>query len=162
MHDTQDKEVSGYHTGTVWPHDNALIARGMTRYGLSAQASRIFTGLFDAAMYCDLYRLPELFCGFARQLGEGPVMYPVACAPQAWSAAALFLLLQGCLGLTANALERKISFTHPSLPPFLTEVRIVNLTVRDAAADVMVVRHEHDISVNVLRQKGQLEVVVLP
>jgi len=151
----------GYHTGTVWPHDNALIARGMTRYGLSAPAARIFTGLFDAAMYCDLYRLPELFCGFKRHAGEGPVMYPVACAPQAWSAAAVFLLLQGCLGLTVNALERKISFGRPSLPPFLTEVRIMNLTVQDASADVLIVRHERDISVNVLRQNGHLEVVVL-
>jgi glycogen debranching enzyme len=152
----------GYHTGTVWPHDNALIARGMTRYKLSAHASRLFTGLFDAAMYCDLNRLPELFCGFKRQPGEGPVMYPVACAPQAWSAASIFLVLQGCLGLRADARERKISFAHPVLPPFLSEVRILDLTVGAASADVQIVRHEQDISVTVLRQKGQVEVVVLP
>jgi glycogen debranching enzyme len=152
----------GYHTGTVWPHDNALIACGMTRYGMSEQAARIFAGIFDAAMYCDLLRLPELFCGFPRERGEGPVLYPVACAPQAWSAGAVLLLLQGCLGLTVNALERKISFSHPSLPPFLADVKILNLLVGDAAADVQVVRHEHDISVNVLRQEGQLDVVVRP
>jgi len=152
----------GYHIGSVWPHDNALIASGMMRYGFSPEASRIFTGLFDAAMYCDLYRVPELFCGFPREMGEGPVFYPVACAPQAWSAAAVFLLLQGCLGLTVNALERKISLVRPSLPPFLGQVRILNLMLLDSAVDLLVVRHEHDISVNVLRQKGQLEVVVLP
>jgi glycogen debranching enzyme len=152
----------GYHTGTVWPHDNAIIARGLTRYGLAAHASRIFTGLFDAAMYCDLHRLPELFCGFPRQAGEGPVMYPVACAPQAWSAAAVFLLLEGALGIRVNALERRISFVRPWLPPFLSEVRILNLTVCDAAADILVVRHEQDISVNVLRERGAVEVVVLP
>jgi glycogen debranching enzyme len=152
----------GYHTGTVWPHDNALIAHGMSRYRMSRQAATVFTGLFDAAMYCDLNRLPELFCGFVREPGEGPVMYPVACAPQAWSAAAMFLLLQGSLGLTVNAPERKLSFARPWLPGFLTQVRVRNLTVQDASVDFVVVRHEQDISVKVLRQKGELEVLVQP
>lgn len=152
----------GYHTGCVWPHDNALIACGMTRFGMSAPAARVFTGLFDAAMAYDLHRIPELFCGFVRELGEGPVPYPVACAPQAWSAAAPFLLLQGCLGLTVSARENKISFLHPSLPPFLSEVRISNLVVGDAVADLLVVRHDEDISVHVLRREGQLEILVQP
>jgi glycogen debranching enzyme len=152
----------GYHTGSVWPHDNALIAYGMSRYGLSAQAAQIFTGFFDAAMACDLNRIPELFCGFPREEGEGPVPYPVACAPQAWSAAALFLLLQGCLGLTVSAIDRKISFGRPALPEFLRQVTISNLVVQDASVDLAIVRHEDDVSVHVLRQRGQLKVVVLP
>jgi glycogen debranching enzyme len=152
----------GYHTGCVWPHDNGLIAYGMTRCGMSTPAARIFAGFFDAAMACDLHRVPELFCGFPREPGEGPVPYPVACAPQAWSAGALFLLLQSCLGLKVSALERKISFVRPSLPTFLSEVRISNLAVRDADADLLVVRHGDDISVHLLRQEGNLEVVVLP
>ena len=152
----------GYHTGAVWPHDNALIAFGMMRYGMSRHAARIFTALFDAALYCDLHRLPELFCGFAREPGEGPVLYPVACAPQAWSAGAVFLLLQGCLGLTINALERKVVFARPWLPAFLTHIRMSNLTVCDGAVDILVVRHAHDLSVNVLGQKGHVDVVVLP
>jgi glycogen debranching enzyme len=152
----------GYHNGCVWPHDNALIASGMTRYGLSKSANRIFTGFFDGAMACELNRVPELFCGFPREPGEGPVPYPVACAPQAWSAGALFLLLQSCLGLTVSALERKISFVRPSLPSFLSEVRISNLVVRDANADLLVVRHGDDISVHVLRSDGDVEIVVLP
>lgn len=79
---------------SVWPHDNALIISGMTRHGMSSLAARIFTGFFGAAMACDLDRVPELFCGFPREPGEGPAPYPVACAPQA---------------LTVSALERKIS-----------------------------------------------------
>lgn len=108
----------GYHTGSVWPHDNALIAQGMRHYGLSSPALQIFAGFFDAAMTCDLYRIPELYCGFPRREGEHPVAYPVACAPQAWSAAALFLLLQASLGMRVNAIERQISLLRPSLPPY--------------------------------------------
>ncbi|MGB7761706.1 MAG: amylo-alpha-1,6-glucosidase, partial [Bryobacteraceae bacterium] len=92
----------GYHIGSVWPHDNALIASGMARYGMASEVSRLFTGLFDAAMYFDLHRIPELFCGFPREEGQGPILYPVACAPQSWSAAAVFLMFQACLGLRVN------------------------------------------------------------
>lgn len=152
----------GYHTGSVWPHDNALIAAGMSRYGIRSQVARIFTAFFDAAMACDLHRVPELFCGFPREPGEGPVPYPVACAPQAWSGAAVFLLLQSCLGLAVSAPQRRISFARPWLPPFLSQVQISNLAVRDAVADLLVVRHQDDITIHVLRQEGQLEVVVLP
>jgi glycogen debranching enzyme len=92
----------GYHTGSVWPHDNALIAQGLARYGLGEQVLHIWTGLFEAGLYFDLRRMPELFCGFPKDPGEGPVLYPVACAPQAWAAASVFLLLQACLGLEIN------------------------------------------------------------
>src|SRR5262249_43161444 len=79
-----------YHNGSVWPHDNAIIASGLARYGLKIAAGRILAGLFDASLFVDLRRLPELFCGFDRRPGEGPTLYPVACAPQAWSAGAPF------------------------------------------------------------------------
>jgi glycogen debranching enzyme len=82
----------GYHTGSVWPHDNALIAQGLARYGLVEQALQIWTGLFEAGLYFDLHRMPELFCGFPKGPGEGPILYPVVCAPQAWAAGAVFLL----------------------------------------------------------------------
>jgi glycogen debranching enzyme len=138
-----------------------MIASGMARYRISPVA-RIFTGFFDAAMSSDLHRVPELFCGFPRVRREGPVPYPVACTPQAWSSAALFLLLQSCLGLTVSAPERKISFARPSLPKFLRQVTISNLVLRDAAADVLVVRHGEDTSVHLLRQTGAVAVLVLP
>jgi glycogen debranching enzyme len=152
----------GYHTGSVWPHDNALIAYGMARYGMADEAMKIFSGMFGAATYCDLYRVPELFCGFAREPGEGPVIFPVACAPQAWSAAAVFLILQGCLGLTINALARRITFACPSLPPFLSKVRMSDLAVGNGTADLLIVRHDCDISVNVLHNDEEFDVVVLP
>jgi glycogen debranching enzyme len=151
----------GYHNGGVWPHDNALIACGLARYGMAQEASQIFTGLFDTAMYLDLHRVPELFCGFARDPGEGPILYPVACAPQAWSAASVFLLFQACLGLTIDAGASKISFVSPWLPPFLNEARILNLQVAEANIDLAVVRHEHDVSVKVLGRRGDVEVAVV-
>jgi glycogen debranching enzyme len=151
----------GYHNGGVWPHDNALIASGLARYGMAAEASRIFTGLFDTAMYLDLQRVPELFCGFSRDPGEGPILYPVACAPQAWSAASVFLLLQASLGLMIDGIASKISFVRPWLPPFLNEARILNLQVAGANVDLALIRHEHDVSVNVLQRRGNVEIVVV-
>ncbi len=110
----------GYHLGSVWPHDNALIAFGMSRYGMASEATRVFTGLFDAAMYFDLHRIPELFCGFPRDEGQGPILYPVACAPQAWSAASVFLMVQACLGLHIDAVESK-NFIGPSVAAAVLE-----------------------------------------
>lgn len=151
----------GYHNGGVWPHDNALIACGLASYGMPEEASRIFTGLFDTAMYLDLHRIPELFCGFPRDPGEGPILYPVACAPQAWSAASVFLLFQASLGLSIDGIASKISFVRPWLPPFLNEARILNLQVADATVDLAVLRHERDVSVKVLRRSGDVEIVVV-
>jgi len=151
----------GYHIGSVWPHDNALIAYGLARYGMASEVSRVFTGLFDAAMYFDLHRIPELFCGFPRDEGQGPILYPVACAPQAWSAAAVFLMFQACLGLSINAIESRVSLVRPFLPPFLSRATIMNLRIGDASADIQVVRHEHDVTVTVLRRNGDIEVVVV-
>jgi glycogen debranching enzyme len=112
-------------------------------------------------MYLDLHRVPELFCGFTRDPGEGPILYPVACAPQAWSAGSVFLLFQASLGLTIDGIASKVSFVRPWLPPFLQEARIHNLRVAGAIVDLAVVRHEHDVSVKVLRTTGEVQVVVV-
>ena len=151
----------GYHTGSVWPHDNALIAYGLARYGFAGEALRVFEGLFDAGMYFDLHRIPELFCGFPRDPGEGPVLYPVACAPQAWSAGAVFLLLQACLGLRVGGSKPQLSFVRPTLPAFLGETRILNLQVANAEVDLLLTRHDHDVAVKVLRREGDVEIMVL-
>ena len=95
-----------YHNGSVWPHDNALIAWGLARYGETKAAARLLAGLFEAGQYFELNRMPELFCGFARHAGVGPIPYPVACSPQAWSAASVFLLIQASLGLHIDATRR--------------------------------------------------------
>jgi glycogen debranching enzyme len=151
----------GYHTGSVWPHDNALIGWGLARYGLSEGVVQIFTGLFEASGYFDLHRIPELFCGFARDPGEGPVLYPVACAPQAWAAGAVLLLLQACLGLTLNAGKRTISFIRPVLPGFLSEVKILDLRLPDASADLLLTRHNQGVGLQVLRRSGEVEITVV-
>jgi glycogen debranching enzyme len=151
----------GYHTGSVWPHDNALIALGLARYGLTHKVLPIWNGLFEAAMTFDLHRMPELFCGFAQEPGEGPILYPVACAPQAWAAASVFLLLQACLGLEINAPLAQICFNRPQLPASLGELRIHNLQVARATVDLLLVRHEHGVSVNALRRDGEAEILVV-
>jgi glycogen debranching enzyme len=151
----------GYHTGCVWPHDNAMIAQGFARYGMGDRALQILTGQFEAGLYFDLHRMPELFCGFPQDPGEGPVRYPVACAPQAWAAASVFLLLQACLGLEVSGPQGYVSFTRPRLPASLGELRIHNLEVAGATVDLLLLRHENDVGVNVLRREGDLQILTV-
>jgi glycogen debranching enzyme len=150
-----------YHNGSVWPHDNALIAYGLARYGLQEGALQVLTGLYEASLALDLHRLPELFCGFPRRPGEGPTLYPVACSPQAWSAAAVFLLVQACLGLTISAPERQLCFSYPQLPEFLREVHITNLQVGEAVLDLRLLRHGHDVGIHVLRREADCEILTV-
>lgn len=150
-----------YHNGSIWPHDNALIAVGLARYGYREAAGRIFAGLFDAANYMDMRRLPELFCGFPRQRGAGPVFYPVACSPQAWATAAPLLLLQACLGLSFAPRDKRIIFDRPHLPAFVSEITLRNLAVAGEYADVMLRRSHHSVSVEVLRRTRDCSVVTL-
>ena len=113
-----------YHNGSIWPHDNALIALGFARYGRKPAIETVFTGLFEAATYMDLRRLPELFCGFQRRRGRGPTLYPVACSPQAWASATPFLLLHASLGLEFDPSRREIRLRDPRLPSFLDWVKL--------------------------------------
>jgi glycogen debranching enzyme len=148
-----------YHNGSIWPHDNAVIAAGFARYGLNEQTLPILRGLFDASGFLELHRMPELFCGFKRRPGEGPTLYPVACSPQAWAAGAVFVLLQACLGLTVDGPRRQIVFARPRLPEFLQTVTIVGLALGEATVDLSLQRHPHDVSINVLRREGPVEII---
>jgi glycogen debranching enzyme len=150
----------GYHTGSVWPHDNALVALGLARHGLNRLALPVFSGLFEAGTFFDLNRMPELFCGFAREPGAAPVLYPVACSPQAWAAGSVFLLFQACLGLEIDAPRRTLRFRQPALPTAVDWVQIRDLVVGEATVDVLLERHESDVGVNVLRREGTLRIVV--
>jgi glycogen debranching enzyme len=151
-----------YHNGSVWPHDNALIAAGFARYGLKESAVTVLAGLLDASLFFDLHRLPELFCGFPRRPGESPTLYPVACAPQSWASGAVFLLLEACLGLSVLASKQRLIFLRPLLPRFLRQVTIRELKVGKARVDLLLTRHdEGDVGVNVLRREGELDVVIL-
>jgi glycogen debranching enzyme len=147
-----------YHNGSVWPHDNAMIAAGFANYGLKDAANRIITGLFDASTFFDLPRLPELFCGFRRREGEGPTLYPVACAPQSWAAASVFMMLQACLGLSIDGAASQARFAAPILPAFLDEIRIENLRVGNALLDLVVDRSFHGIGVE--RRDGDADIVI--
>lgn len=151
---------TSYHNGSVWPHDNALIALGLAHYGHSRQVARLTTAIFEAAMQMDLRRLPELFCGMPRRRDKGPVSYPVACAPQAWAAAAPFALLQACLGLEVDARERLVQMNHPCLPDAIDHLRISNLAAGTARVDMMLRRRGDGVAVNVLSRSGDAEVAV--
>ena len=123
-----------YTNLSAWPHDNAIIALGFARYGLQGSIERVFKGMFDAATYMDIDRLPELFCGFRRRRGRGPTLYPVACAPQAWAAATPFALLQASLGLSFNPARNEIRLINPRLPSFLDEVSCVSFVLEIPAS----------------------------
>ena len=148
-----------YHNGSVWPHDNAVVAAGFGRYGFTGAAARVLDALFDLSQVVDLNRLPELICGFHRRGGEHPTLYPVACAPQAWAAGSIYLLLQASLGLEIDAEARRISFSHASLPQSIDSLRVTNLQVADAAVDILIERHPHDVGVRVLRRTGDVDIV---
>ena len=150
-----------YHNGSVWPHDTALIAAGLAAYGFKQGTLKLLNGLFDASLFLDLHRLPELLCGFSRRPGGGPTLYPVACSPQTWSSAAVFLLLQSCLGMRIEAPRSRLSFSQPVLPPFLERIEIKNLRIGDATVDLSLERHDQDVGINVLRREGRVGIVVM-
>jgi glycogen debranching enzyme len=150
-----------YHDGSIWPHDNALIALGLARYGLKHSVEHVFKGLFDAATYMDLRRLPELFCGFQRERRRGPTLYPVACAPQAWASATPFTLLEAALGLEFDAARGEIRLRNPRLPAFLNEVILRELQLGPSSVDLRVRRHGEDVSLEVLRTRGQIQVSIV-
>jgi glycogen debranching enzyme len=152
-----------YHDGSVWPHDNALIALGFSRYGLKEPALRVFGGLFAAGTYMDLRRLPELFCGFQRQRQRGPTLYPVACAPQAWASAVPFALLAASLGFEFDSERMEVRLRNPQLPPFLNEVTIKSLRLKNADADISIRRGStDDVAVEVIRSNGTVTFSIVP
>jgi glycogen debranching enzyme len=149
-----------YHNGSVWPHDNALIAAGMARYGFRAEAARVFDGLLAAATYVDLKRLPELFCGFPRLRSHGPTFYPVACAPQAWAAAAPISLLQSCLGTTFDPENGYVVFDQPVLPSFIDDVALRKLSLGETELDVHLARAGSQVAVHVIDRRGPIRAIM--
>ncbi|MBV9732937.1 MAG: amylo-alpha-1,6-glucosidase [Verrucomicrobia bacterium] len=150
-----------YHNGSVWPHDNALIGFGCTQAPEKNLVCQILAGLFEASIFLDLHRMPELFCGFKKQAGIGPTLYPSACSPQAWAAGAVFLLLQACLGLTIRASEATIYFFYPRLPESLQKISIHGLRVGQSSVDLEIHRSEEGVIVNPAIRAGDLKVVIV-
>ncbi len=133
---------------------------GMARYGCKQLAAQVLTGLLEASVYTDLHRLPELFCGFARRPGKAPTLYPVACAPQAWSAAAVFLALQACIGLSVQAPENQIRFFHPILPESIPLLEIQDLRVNQSSVDLQLEGYGEAVALRVKRRHGDVEVMM--
>lgn len=153
----------GYHLGTVWPHDNAIIVAGFRCYGHDDAALRIATDLMRAAMHFDLDQLPELFAGFKREEYGVPVRYPVACHPQAWAAGSVPFLLETLLGLAPDAFNQQLRIERPMLPDFVDHVEIRGLKVGRASADLRFGRTgDGSVTANVLEIDGDLDVVVEP
>ena len=149
-----------YHNGSIWPHDNSLLAAGAARYDDKAFALRILNCQFEAARHFELQRLPELFCGFKRRGREAPLQFPVACSPQSCSAGATFLLLQSVLGISIDALGRQIVLDHPAVPDDFDEISVKSLAVGDASVDFTVRRHAGSVSVSVERREGKVDLVI--
>jgi glycogen debranching enzyme len=151
----------GYHLGTVWPHDNALIAAGFRRYGYDQAAGRIFLGLLEAAMEFEDYRLPELFTGFSRDEYASPVRYPVACHPQAWAAGSVPFLVEMSLGLVPEGFENRLRVVRPYLPEFIDDMTIRHLKVGKGAVDLRFLRrNDGSLDVQVLKVIGTLSVEI--
>jgi glycogen debranching enzyme len=150
-----------YHNGSIWPHDNSLIALGMSQYGFRPHADKVFEATFAAASYVDLRRLPELYCGFRRRRGAGPTLYPVACSPQAWASGSLFLMIQASLGVEFDPAAGAIRFRNPRLPPSFEQVILRQLGMNGAMVDIELRRSGPHVSMRVLRNTGALQVSML-
>jgi glycogen debranching enzyme len=147
-----------YHNGSIWPHDNALIARGLARCGRKSLISPIFDALVRVGTYMEHRRIPELYCGFRKRPGRGPTLYPAACSPQAWAAGAPFLMLQAMLGLEFDCKGRRVLLVNPCLPASAGRIVVRNLTLGDANIDFALCQEGEAVSVHVLRLSGDLQV----
>ena len=148
-----------YHNGSVWPHDNSLVASGLAKYDCKDEAGRVLLGLLDASRWADLGRLPELFCGLDRSRGQGPTLYPVACSPQAWAAGAPFLLVQACLGISIQEGGKRVLFDRPFLPKGIPQLSIKGLRTTNGSVDVFLERHNDTVRVEATEQQGEIEVI---
>ncbi len=150
-----------YHNGSIWPHDNGIIAMGFGRYGLKQPLLKVLSGLFDAMLFSEIKGVPELFCGFPRRKGMGPTSYPVACMPQAWSSAAIFAMLGATLGVTFDAEAGRVLFIRPTLPDWIDELSLTNLRLRDSSADIVLRRSHDTAALYVTRRDGPIEIVLV-
>jgi glycogen debranching enzyme len=150
-----------YHNGSVWPHDNAIIAAGMKQYGFAGATERISTALFEAAADAADGRLLELYCGFHRDPELPVVPYPVACRPQAWAAAAPLMLLQAMLGISANASRATLTVDRPALPAWLRRVELKDLRVGDSRVDLAFTRRlGESTAISLMKREGDVQVVI--
>jgi glycogen debranching enzyme len=149
-----------YHNGSIWPHDNSMIGAGLAHYGQTARIEPIFDGLLDAALKMAQGRLPELFCGFRRRPGRAPILYPVACSPQAWASGSMLHMLSSLLGLDINGASRTITLRSPRLPRRAGEIRIRNMRVGDGSADFTLRTRDGTVTLDVESCRAGAKVVL--
>jgi glycogen debranching enzyme len=149
-----------YHNGSVWPHDTAIAAVGMRRYGLGEAFLTVATALFESVLQFENMRMPELFCGFTRVEGYGPTHYPVACSPQAWAAGVVFMLIAAMLGLTPEAADNQLTLNRPRLPAWLTWLEIRNLQLRTSTITLRASQGQDGAAIEMLSRQGDAELVV--
>lgn len=149
-----------YHNGSVWPHDNAMIMKGLMRYGYLEEANSILTGLFEAATHYDYFRLPELFCGFTKRGNNRPVNYPVACSPQSWAAGSVYMMTQAMLGLEADAPNNTLYVNRPMLPRWLNQVELHDLRVGSSKLSMVFRREGSVTSFTVKKKEGELKIIM--
>ncbi len=150
----------GYHTGTVWPHDSALIAHGMRRYGFDREARRVLDGLAAAGAFFPYARFPELFCGFSSEEVPVPVQYPVACRPQAWASGAPLLMVRTYAGLSADVPRGVLYIDRPRLPAWLGRVEVLGMRVGDSRLDLVLTNNQGVTATEVPRKEGDIEVLI--
>lgn len=149
-----------YHNGSIWPHDNALIAWGLAKYGLKVEVNKITKALFDAGLFIEGQRLPELFCGFKRREGEPPTHYPVACSPQTWSVASCFMIIQSFLGMDIDVEQNVIRFHKPMLPDFMNSLTIRNLKFKKNHLDIQFNKAEENVSIAILNKDSTIRLEI--
>jgi glycogen debranching enzyme len=149
-----------YHNGSVWPHDNALIAYGLSLYGFTMDARKICEGIFNAAKHMEQSRLPELFCGFKRVKNQEPVGYPVACSPQAWAIASVYMLLQACLGVSVDAKNKIIRFKNPVMPESINEIYVDKLIINGSSLSLHIVRNGSGVVVNTIDNSDNIKIKI--
>jgi glycogen debranching enzyme len=150
-----------YHNGSVWPHDNSIIANGMARAGCKVQAGQVFLALLDLSGEAELQRLPELLCGLKKRANEGPTLYPVACSPQAWASAAPFFILEGCLGISVQPERRRIIFDRPYLPQGIPQISIRNLRCGRVSVDLLLERRNDSVLIHPENSPDNIEIVTI-
>lgn len=151
----------GYHLGTVWPHDNSIIAAGFRHYGFDEQAIRVLESIVDAGQHFEHARLPEVFGGFSQHDFAVPVRYPVACHPQAWAAGSVPFMMSSLLGLRADAFNHRLRVTRPVLPSFVSELDFRRIKIGDSTIDLHCERTSNGgLQVDVVKNSGSIKVEV--
>jgi glycogen debranching enzyme len=149
-----------YHNGSIWPHDTSIAAMGLALYGHTEAAAKICESIFEASSSFDMQRMPELFCGFDRRKNEAPILYPVACSPQAWAVASVYLILTSLLGIEIYANEKSIRLRKPAMPRFLNELKIERIPLEKGWLGLRFLRYGNDIGVEIMDKPPDWSLII--